>query len=372
MSEQFTTRLQHQLHEAALREERRSPLGSRLAGVRNGLPGPRALATAAVAAALVLAIVVAGGLDWGREETTVGPRVIADVPLSENLGQLASGYGSVWASDRQGGILRVDPRTRTVRQRIQVGGNANAPGGNPLVNAGAGAVWALAQPLSLDGSSRVLRIDPQSGKVTARRRLERPGGKPFAAADVQIIGGVPYVIGVQGVLELDPGSGRSVRFIKIERPAGEPFPLWLTGDQDSLWLLARDQRILRYGLESGRVEATIPVRMSATVAVIPTRGGLVLIAPDGELALADRETGRIRWRRRPGNAVTVPLVRGDDLYLHAADVDGGRDRLVVLDLRSGEVRSSTDLPEFGIAGSTPVGEELWLATPGGHVQILTR
>ena len=49
-----------------------------------------------------------------------------------------------------------------------------------------------------------------------------------------------------------------------------------------------------------------------------------------------------------------------------------RDRLIQLDLGTGKVRSSTVLPEFGLAALTTVGRELWLTTPGGHLMVLTR
>src|SRR5437762_6734676 len=117
MSEQFTTKLQLQLREAALREERRGTLGTRIAGVRYRMPRPGGLAAAAVAAALIAALIVVGGIKWGSQQrTTVGPRVITDIELSDNLGWLAAGYGSVWISDQHGTVLRVDPRTRVVKQ----------------------------------------------------------------------------------------------------------------------------------------------------------------------------------------------------------------------------------------------------------------
>jgi hypothetical protein len=372
MSEQFTTKLQLQLREAAQREERRSPLGSRVAGVRLGMPGPRALGAAALVAAAVLALVLVGGLRWGTENTTVGPHVVADVALADNLGQIATGFGSVWASDRSGGVLRIDPRTRTVRQRIQVGGYDNAPGGNPLLNAGAGAVWVIAQPTSLERPARLLRIDPATGKVTARLQPRHPDGRVFPAADLQFLGGVPYLIGSDGALELDPATGRTVRYIKTELPAGEPFPLWLTGDDENLWLLTRDQRIVRYGLRSGRAEQTLPVRLAAVLGVVPTKAGLVLANGSGELALANRDDGHLEWQRQLGTAADAPLPVGNSLYVHATALDGGRDRLVAMDLRSGDVRSSVVLPQFGLAGMTVVGDELWLSTPGGHVMILSR
>jgi hypothetical protein len=44
--------------------------------------------------------------------------------------------------------------------------------------------------------------------------------------------------------------------------------------------------------------------------------------------------------------------------------------LVELDLRSGQVRSSTHLPQFGIQGFAPVGDDFWLAAPNGHMTVV--
>ena len=60
----------------------------------------------------------------------------------------------------------------------------------------------------------------------------------------------------------------------------------------------------------------------------------------------------------------------DRIWVHASDVAAGRDRLVEMDPRSGRVLSSTGLPEFGIAGMTFVGRDLWITTPAGKVMIV--
>ena len=140
MSQDFTTRLQLQLREAALRDERRSPL--RPAARRPALRACRARRVAAVAvAALLVAVVVAvGGLRWGGEDDAVtNPKVIGNVPLAENLGRISSGFGSVWVADADRQVLlRVDPQTRRVQAEIRTGGDSNAQGGDPIVAAGSG------------------------------------------------------------------------------------------------------------------------------------------------------------------------------------------------------------------------------------------
>jgi hypothetical protein len=367
MSQDFTTRLQLQLREAALRDERRTPLGRRLAGLRHGMPRPAVVTAAALAAALVVAVVVAGGLRWGGEHPVAHPKVVADFPLADNLGFLSSGFGSVWAADSKNLVLlRVDPRTHDVQARIRTGGDTNAFGGDPIVIAGAGAVWAIARAPSNDGGHRVLRIDPATNKITAR--VTMPAAQAPIVFDVQIEQGRPWVISNRGAIELDPASGRPVSFVKVRQPAGEPGPLWSFVARGELWVLTRSGTLDRYDLDSGRRTASDQVPVAGAQVVVPTDEGLLYGANGGELVLV--RDGQEVWRRELGTTVSLPLVLGGTAWVHATDTVTGRDRLIELDVRSGKVRSSTGLPQFGIRGITTVGDDLWLSTPNGRVTVV--
>lgn len=368
MSQDFTTRLQLQLREAALRDERRSPLGRLLAGLRRGLPGPAMLTAAALAAAVVVAVVIAGGIRWGGEQSVAKPKVVANFQLADNLGSITSGFGSVWVSDTNGlAVLRVDPRTHEVKARIRTGGDPNAQGGDPIVNAGAGAVWALVRAPSPDGGHRVLRIDPRTNRITARVAL--PAAQAPIAFDLQIVDGRPWALTTAGAIGLDPATGRPQTFVKIRQPAGDAGPIWTIIDDGKLWVLTRAGTVDGYDLASGdRVERR-PVPVPGAVLVGPTSEGALYGLRDGELALV-RENGKVRWRQRLGSITTIPFVAGGTVWAFASDMAGGRDRLLQLDLRSGVVRSSTVLPEFGLAGITSVGDDLWLSTQNGRVTIV--
>jgi hypothetical protein len=368
MSQDFTTRLQLQLREAALREERRGPLGQRLAGLRYGMPGPTAASAVALAAALVFAVVVAGGLRGGGERPVSHPKVVADFPLADNLGFMASGFGSVWVADSKNlEVLRVDPRTHQVQARIPTGGDTNALGGDPVVNTGAGAVWAIARAPGVDGGSRVLRIDPETNRVTARVTL--PARQAPLVFDIQIVDGRPWVLTARGAIELDPATARPRGFIAIDQPAGEPFPPWAIIAGDELWVLTRQATVDRYDLADGRKTQSDPVPAAGAWGVVPTSEGALYGIRDGVLALAD-DDGKVVWRRQLGTGTSPPVVMGGTVWVHASDTEGGRDRLVELDLGTGKVRSSTGLPEFGIAGFAAVGNDLWLGTQNGHVLIV--
>jgi len=367
MSQDFTTRLQLQLREAALRDERRGPFARRLAGLRHGMPGPAAATAVALAAALVIAVVLAGGLRWGGERQVSHPKVVADFALADNLGFISSGFGSVWVADPKNlEVLRVDPRTHQVLTRIPTGGDTNAAGGDPIVSTGAGAVWAIARAPGSDGGHRVLRIDPDTNGITARVKL--PARQAPLVFAIQIVDGRPWVLTAVGAIQLDPVTARPRGFVAIDQPAGEPYPMWAIIAGDELWVLSRSGTVDRYDLASARKTASDPVPVAGAWSVVPTDEGSLYGLQGGVLALAKGDD--VVWQRQLGTTSRIPFVMGGTVWVHASDMAGGRDRLIELDLRSGKVRSSTGLPEFGIMGLTVVGDDLWLGTPNGHVMIV--
>src|SRR6185436_7114273 len=138
--------------------------------------------------------------------------VIGNVPLAENLGFISSGFGSVWVADADRQVLlRVNPKTRAVEAEIRTGGDSNALGGDPIVNTGAGAVWAIARAPGADGGSRVLRIDPATNRITDRVTL--PADEAPLVLDLQIVQGRPWVVTSVGAIELDPRTARPARFV---------------------------------------------------------------------------------------------------------------------------------------------------------------
>jgi streptogramin lyase len=359
MSEHFETQLRLQLRAAAERMERRGAFGR----LRLALPAAPAVAAGALVAVVLLAVAIAGGLRWaGDDDVVTAPRVVANIALADNLGSVDSGLGAVWVADTaKGQILRLDPRTRQVRARIPVGGEA-------WVTVGAGAVWAVSA--RVDAREQLVRIDPATNRVTARVPLRLPGGAPLSFASVHILGGAPWVVGAEGALRINALDGHVEHFTRLEGPQEEP--RFVTGTDDSLWVLNRQQQVQRYDLDTGRRISVVPVRMPEVTAVLPTPAGLVYITHEGDIARADSDDGRIAWRHKLGTSVAgLPLRRGSTLWIHASDA-AGRDRLVELDLDSGEILSRATLPEFGAAGGAFVGRQFWLATPNGRLMVLQR
>src|SRR3954451_4153196 len=236
MSEDFVTRLQLQLREAALREERRTPVARRVARARRGLPGPTPVAAALAVAVLALAMAL-GAVALRGEPQPAQPRIAADVRVATGPSSLASGFGSVWTADpNRGDILRIAPSTRRVVARITAGDEAR-------VSAGAGGVWALTGDLLYAGDKgpvRLLRIDPATNRVVARIPMRTPAGARFGPLGVRAGHGVVWVEGATGALRIDPRRNGPDRFVAL-LGAGAARRAVAAGDR--VWTLAVDGRL---------------------------------------------------------------------------------------------------------------------------------
>jgi PAS domain-containing protein len=357
MSQDFTTRLQLELRAAAERQEQRSALGR----LREQLPRPSVLAIAAAAAAVLLALVLAGGLGWHHEETITAPRVTKTLPLADNLGSIAAGFGAVWVSDpATPQVLRLDPATRKVTARVPAMDK-------PILNTGAGAVWVVGFVDDVVKPETLLKIDPDTARVVARTRL-RVGGRPFVAGDVQIVGDQVWVIGRDGVLRIDPGTGRIAQHFFFAQREGDPFPQAAWATPDGIVALRREGRIERYDPHTGRLNGLLPVRLADSRILVPTDAGPVLLTGHGRIALAEPRRGAIVWDRQLPGTAAWPFVDGRRLWTWVSESDG--DWMYELDLRTGALKSRTRLPEFGAAGIVRVGRELWVTSQNGKLMIV--
>jgi DNA-binding SARP family transcriptional activator len=91
-------------------------------------------------------------------------RAVTGIQVGVPLDGVAVGAGAVWViSARRASVLRIDPRTNTVTDRVAL--VARAGEGAPLptrIAAGAGAVWVLSR-----NTATVTRIDPETRGVAA-------------------------------------------------------------------------------------------------------------------------------------------------------------------------------------------------------------
>lgn len=97
----------------------------------------------------------------------IDPRTNRVVARISNVGaepsSIATGFGSVWVTDREAGTLaRIDPRRNRVAQKARVG---QYPEG---VAAAAGSIWVASR-----GADTVSRVDPDSLQVLCKIPVRR-------------------------------------------------------------------------------------------------------------------------------------------------------------------------------------------------------
>jgi putative pyrroloquinoline-quinone binding quinoprotein len=361
MTDDFTTRLRVQLHDAALREEQRSAV-ARAAATARTRPS---LAFGSFAAALAVGLVLALGL-WmvsspPNETTTpdAGPRVVANVALADSLGRSSRvAFGSVWLSEPNSGqIVRVDPRTRRVIARIPVGSEVN-------LDAADGSIWAIPSGSAVTASP-LMRIDPRTNRIVARIPMRVPGGPPFTGGFI-VAGRHVWVVGATSLLSIDPTRNVAVR----ERDLGGSYQITNAFLHDGeLWLTRGDRTITRLDAANGRRLGRLPWLAPQDGFVFPYAGRLVKVSPRS-VALADPATGRPLWRTRLGTQVNGADVAGGRVYVEGRNGSTARDALWALDPRTGRVTGTLTVPVFGVISSASVGRDLWLFSAAGRTVVV--
>jgi hypothetical protein len=359
MTEDFSARLQLQLREAALREERRGALSRTLLAAR---PRP-AVALGAFAAAVAAGVAILFSLVLGTPEpepaTPPGPRVVADVALGDAFGATARpAFGAMWLSDSsRGEILRVDLRTRRVTRRIQVGSEA-------ALATSAGSVWALRRGPGYQGGP-LLRIGPATGRTIARITLRTAAGGPFPGGSLIVAGGRVWVLGPNGAMAVDPARDRVVAEIRL---GGDYTVSDAVARDGELWLSRLDGSVTRFDARTGRRLGRLPWRTDGLL--VPFGDKLIKMTKD-RVALIDPATGRAAWRRPLGTDLHDAQISGSQLFVAGGDGPAtARDRVWQVDARTGRVVGALTMPEFGPEAIVPVGRGVWLITGGGRAVIV--
>jgi streptogramin lyase len=233
---------------------------------------------------VTVVLAVGGGGASGAGQKGAGPVVIA------------TGYGSVWVGTGAGFVVRIDPRTRRVAQRIDVSRTSVAG----LVPA-YGGVWVAT------GTGLLSRIDPRTRRVTD---LWRPD--VCTSTSVAVAAGAIWVLDFhhERICRIDPLRRRISRRVWIE--AGRPLTLWSDGTR--LWLdVEVDPKPppVEDHLEHVRQIALDPHTGAPLGPAIDTSGWVGFSGGLGSLWAAD-PVARTLARIDPSNGITVALRTGVD------------------------------------------------------------
>ena len=380
---EFETRLRLALREAAEREAERGRAGRAVARSRSTFAMTRRsfvpAAAAVMATLLALAVATVFLIRSGSQREAVHPpEIVARFALGESLAGAVGAYGSAWVADTgQDRLLRVDPDSRRVTVRLPAEGAyrrvAMAPAG--------GTLWALADgaPPAL---TDLLRIDPGSNDIAARLRLRMPSGADIDGVDLAADQNSLWILGTTA--SWHPNSLGLMRLAPQDRRASVAFALpggWgrvgIALRRDGLWAITADDRLLRYDAHTGEKLSETRLDLPAGDQFAEPAPGHLQFAGDtlvtsipGGLAGIDPYAGRVVWRRHLGETVNAWTEAGGVIW--AAVSPQGPDRLVAVDPDEGRVATSVGLDAFSTAGIASVGDELWVTTVGGEAIVLQR
>jgi class 3 adenylate cyclase/ABC-type branched-subunit amino acid transport system substrate-binding protein/streptogramin lyase len=245
---------------------------------------------------------------------------------------LAADGDAVWVLDgNRRLLLKIDPAYGAVTRRIELPRAPPAPATNRRsslsVATGAGALWVT------DGSTRLLRVDPESGRVRALDVHEPLDDVALGAGAVWAISGQ-----AASVFQIDTQARTVKPRISIVNRLGTtaPFPLAVTVGEGSVWVVnGNTQTVTEIDPELGGVTATIPLGIGRNPSGIAAGAGAVWVANggNGTLARIDSDTNEV---------TTIPIGSSPT----DVAVGGGR---VWVTLRPGFI-ASISLPSSPVSG----------------------
>jgi DNA-binding SARP family transcriptional activator/DNA-binding beta-propeller fold protein YncE len=191
--------------------------------------------------------------------------------VAEDATSVAVGGGSVWVTDGSATLARIDAGTRRVTA---------IPAGRPLVavTVGAGAVWAI----SAERPS-VLRIDPRTNTITDRVTLAQAGASAPFPAGVAATGDAVWVLSrnTATVTRIDRGTRNIAAIIPIR---AERVPNEIAAAARTVWVANDDGTLSRIDAASNAVRS---VRVGESLRELAVDGAQVWVgttALDQQLA----------------------------------------------------------------------------------------
>jgi YVTN family beta-propeller protein len=228
------------------------------------------------------------------------------IPIGGEPGGIARGGGAIWVASTVGAtIVRIDPTTETVTQRISL------PGSRPAaLTFGDGRVWVA------DSVARELfALDPSTGAP------QRTVGLDLQPSAIAVGRGAIWVAGYNDatVEELNPASGRLIARIRVgDGPAALAF------QDGSLWVAnSLDATVTRIDPATLATTATISVGNEPTALVASGGGGVwVADAYSDTVSRIDPRRDRVDSSVAVGGTPTSLTVSGNRLWVAVAAETG--------------------------------------------------
>jgi DNA-binding SARP family transcriptional activator/ABC-type branched-subunit amino acid transport system substrate-binding protein/streptogramin lyase len=206
---------------------------------------------------------------------------------------VAVGEGAVWVVDgKRGKLTRIDPSYGTVAATVAVSTpnvvyDVSRHSYDPTsVAAGAGSVWVT------EGGSSLVRVDPRTSRVVDRIDLGRPlDGVTAADGVVWAISGPSAT-----VLRVDRRGRETLRIPIVSEPGSEsPYPLDVAAGEGYVWVLnGNTATITKIDPEQRAVAATALIGIGrGPVSVSVGLGAAWVANSDGTLARVDARTNEV-------------------------------------------------------------------------------
>jgi virginiamycin B lyase len=318
----------------------------------------RRAAVLAVAAATVAAVVTVQVRQQASQDVTSRPRsfgrVAASIGIGGQLNVVRVDAAGVWVQrDRE--VVRVDPQTNRVTARLPM-----HPPDSDLAAVGEGSLW-----LTQVAQGTVTRVDPATGRTLAT--IGVPGGDnaPVSMSIAVGVGAVwvEYDLGGMGVVRIDPATNTVTTTVKLANtPAG------LAASDRAVMVLTRESGVA-YQIDpaTNRVVASISVcRESKAVAY--GAGAFWIACDEGQLLRVDPLTHRVAATLGlGGQAGSAGWVAVDGSVVWVANLG---DALFRVDSQSNTIVGSGSVtgPGGGYITDLAVGlDAVWLTTSGGSL-----
>jgi hypothetical protein len=210
------------------------------------------------------------------------------VPLRGSADAIAVGEGSVWVADgRRGALSRIDVGYERVAQRIRYPRAASPADQSTRLRAprasiavGAGAVWVT------NGSERLIRVDPDTGRVAKIQAGRRLNGVAAGAGAVWAMSSRSAT-----VVRVDPYTGTITDRVSIvARPGAEaPFPFAIAATSRAVWVLnGNTATVTQIDPRTMGVVTTIPIGVDRVPMDVAAEDGSAWVANgDGSLSRVD-------------------------------------------------------------------------------------
>jgi peptide/nickel transport system substrate-binding protein len=228
-----------------------------------------------------------------------GSATVSDrIPVGAGPGAIAAGGGSVWAANVPGDALaRIDPESGTVAETVRLGSAHVA-----ALAFGAGALWVADSV-----GDALLELDPASGAL--RRRL------PLEVKPTSLVVGDRTVwvadYGGAVIAQVDGRTGRTLATVHVGNG-----PAALAVDGDAVWVAnALDSTVSKVGATTGSLHATIPVGSGPTA--IAARGGTIWVANQyaASVTRIDARRGTVARTERVAGGPTTLAPLGDAIWV---------------------------------------------------------